>query len=265
MIDYRKNNKWTVYIHIISKNITGYENDKYYVGITCKNPKDRWKSGNGYKGQCFEYAISKYGWDNIEHIIFSSSITKKEAERMEETLICKLNSNNKKFGYNRTNGGNAFNGMSYENNPNSVMVICLNTLEIFDSVSRANDWVGFKKGCSLISNFCNKTTKSPSVGKHPITKERLIWDYYEDGRKYVIKTPPEKNNHRTRPVICLSTMEEFKTITSACKKYGLSRTYMRKMIRLNKTYGLDENNVKLMWMYLEDYKKINQEEGVVID
>lgn len=34
MIDSRENNVWTVYVHIIPKEISDYDYDKYYVGIT---------------------------------------------------------------------------------------------------------------------------------------------------------------------------------------------------------------------------------------
>lgn len=34
MIDYREDAKWTVYIHIVPKELSGYDWDKYYVGIT---------------------------------------------------------------------------------------------------------------------------------------------------------------------------------------------------------------------------------------
>ena len=34
MIDYREDNQWTVYVHIVPKELSGYKNDKYYVGIT---------------------------------------------------------------------------------------------------------------------------------------------------------------------------------------------------------------------------------------
>ena len=105
MIDNRKNNIWTVYIHIVPKSISGYDYDKYYVGITSKTVKERWKSkGLGYINQMFYYAIQKYGWDNIEHYIIANHLTENEAEQMEKTLILKLKSNNK-YGYNVTEGG----------------------------------------------------------------------------------------------------------------------------------------------------------------
>lgn len=54
-IDYRENNKWTVYVHISPSN-------KYYVGITKLKPEIRWGSdGSGYKRQILWRAVQKYG------------------------------------------------------------------------------------------------------------------------------------------------------------------------------------------------------------
>lgn len=120
MIDYRENAKWTVYVHIVPKTISGYDYDKYYVGITSMKPKARWgKNGNGYnhkrgRKQFFYNAIQKYGWNNIEHYIFSSNLTENEAKEMEKTLICKLNSNGV-YGYNLTNGGDGMLGFLPKN------------------------------------------------------------------------------------------------------------------------------------------------------
>lgn len=47
MIDNRENNHWTVYVHIIPKELSGYDWDKYYVGITSQLPSKRWKNGSG--------------------------------------------------------------------------------------------------------------------------------------------------------------------------------------------------------------------------
>ena len=47
---------WTVYKHTSPSN-------KVYIGITAKEPKDRWMSGYGYrKNDHFNKAILKYGW-----------------------------------------------------------------------------------------------------------------------------------------------------------------------------------------------------------
>lgn len=74
---------WSVYIHITPSN-------KYYVGITSKEPCERWRNGFGYYSQKYFYnAIQKYGWDNIYHEIVASNLTKEEANNFEKLLIQK--------------------------------------------------------------------------------------------------------------------------------------------------------------------------------
>ena len=107
MIDYRDDARWTVYIHIVPKDISGYDHDKYYVGITSKDdPNRRWENGCGYKGQQYFWnAIQKYGWCNIIHDIVAEHLTKDEACNMEKILIKELKSCDATYGYNRTTGG----------------------------------------------------------------------------------------------------------------------------------------------------------------
>ena len=105
MIDYREDNKWTVYVHIVPKEISGYEWDKYYVGITSIGVKARWGSdGNMYKKQGFYNAIQKYGWDNIQHEIIADNLTLEEASMLEIRLIKELDSYGD-HGYNNNLGG----------------------------------------------------------------------------------------------------------------------------------------------------------------
>lgn len=93
--------KWAVYVHI------NKENGKKYVGITSKeNPNHRWNSGRGYQENTHLYAaIQKYGWDKFEHIILYSGLSEQEAKSMERRLIAKWDTQNPKFGYNMTSGG----------------------------------------------------------------------------------------------------------------------------------------------------------------
>lgn len=85
-------------------------NGKNYFGITSRNPIERWgKNGNGYKSSPYFYAaIQKYGWDNFEHIILFTNFTKEQACLKEQELIKQFNSNNRKYGYNSTSGGDIF-------------------------------------------------------------------------------------------------------------------------------------------------------------
>ena len=106
MTDYIEDKKWTVYVHIVPKELSGYEWDKYYVGITSNEVNKRWKNGQGYNGQpYFKRAIDKYGWKNIEHEIIANNLTRDEAQEFEKRLILLLKSNIQDYGYNISNGG----------------------------------------------------------------------------------------------------------------------------------------------------------------
>lgn len=80
---------------------------KVYIGITKKNPIDRWAGGFGYEHQSYFFkAIVKYGWLNISHEILYTDLTKKEAEEKEIELIDKYKSSDYNYGYNIDLGGN---------------------------------------------------------------------------------------------------------------------------------------------------------------
>lgn len=88
-----------VYIHTCP-------NGKKYIGQhTGNDPKDRWRSnGRGYLNQVFYRAIEKYGWNNIEHVIYECD-TIAEMNYLERYLISYYQSNNPKYGYNMSEGG----------------------------------------------------------------------------------------------------------------------------------------------------------------
>ena len=98
--------KWKVYMHVVPKELSGYKYDKYYIGITQQSLTKRWQHGCGYYSCTFFYkAIQKYGWDNMEHLVVAEDLSEIEAKKMEVELIAKYNSNNSKYGYNLTKGG----------------------------------------------------------------------------------------------------------------------------------------------------------------
>lgn len=100
-------NKYTVYVHISPSK-------KYYVGLTSLKPNFRWgRNGHGYQSQYFSRAIRKYGWDNFEHIIVAEELPKEEACTLEKMLINALQSNNHKYGYNITDGGDGTDGFHH--------------------------------------------------------------------------------------------------------------------------------------------------------
>lgn len=105
---------WCAYVHISPSN-------KYYVGVTSKEPKIRWgNNGNGYQTQYFSRAIQKYGWDNFQHEIIAENLTEDEAKNFEKVLINKLRSNERDFGYNITEGGDGVCGFGLQGELNPM-------------------------------------------------------------------------------------------------------------------------------------------------
>lgn len=257
--------KWIVYIH-------KSPNNKFYVGITSQKPNNRWRNGWGYiRSNCndhFTNAIKKYGWNNFEHIIYAENLSKYEAGNLEQKLISILRSNDRRFGYNKESGGFCNKHMHEEakeklsksqpkyfgkDNHESKPVICLNNLKIFDCVSDANRWVGYREDSSLISNFLQGTTNCKSMGKHPETGERLNWAYYDENKTYVITPPPDRSHNKKSQrvkVVCLDTKEIYNSFKSAIKHTKNSYWDIRLSCENKETR-------KLHWQYYEDYLKMN--------
>jgi group I intron endonuclease len=80
---------------------------RIYIGITRQNPPSkRWNSGTGYKyNTYFTRTIKKYGWANFTHEILASGLTEDEAKKEEIRLISEYKSNERKYGFNISSGG----------------------------------------------------------------------------------------------------------------------------------------------------------------
>lgn len=91
--------KYVVYKH------TNRINGKVYIGITRQDLNKRWQNGYGYMGTYFWNAVQKYGWDNFDHEILLSGLTKEEACEEEKRLIAEYQAQDKEHGYNIMEGG----------------------------------------------------------------------------------------------------------------------------------------------------------------
>jgi group I intron endonuclease len=58
-------------------------------------------------------------------------------------------------------------------------IICLNTGEVFPTMMDAARWCGLSNSSS-IGQICNHTGQRKTAGKHPITKEKLKWEFYNE-------------------------------------------------------------------------------------
>ena len=170
-------NNYVVYLHTSPSG-------KRYVGITGSPIEQRWRHGNGYfRNKYFARAIKKYGWDNFKHEILAEGLSKFEAEKIEQSLIARYQSNVRAFGYNIKNGGDS-NGKHAEeskrlmsenrkgkgtqprsettrekmrenhkggNPPKSVL--CVETGKVYKSINDAAKAVSINK--KVISNCCH--------------------------------------------------------------------------------------------------------------
>lgn len=91
---------FTVYMHVTP-------NNKKYIGITSRSLAQRWRrNGEGYKNcSLFWKAINKYGWENIEHKIIFEELSSFDAKKMEILLIRIYRTQDSRYGYNLTAGG----------------------------------------------------------------------------------------------------------------------------------------------------------------
>lgn len=79
---------------------------RVYIGITRMKPEQRWARGKNYKcNTYFTRTVEKYGWDNFTHEILADGLTEQEAKEMEIALIKKHRSNERKYGFNISSGG----------------------------------------------------------------------------------------------------------------------------------------------------------------
>ena len=169
-------------------------NDKKYVGIThhSDNPNRRWINGKGYfRNKHFSDAIKRYGWDQFEHIVIAKGLSKDKACALEQELISKYKAQDRKFGYNITNGGEFFHHTEeskrlmsenrkgkglhkfseehkqkmrehHRGGSNSKKVRCVETNQVFESINAAARHINKNK--KLISNCCNKVPHFNTAG-----------------------------------------------------------------------------------------------------
>ena len=130
-------------------------------------------------------------------------------------------------------------------------VICVNTMEIFDGISIAQE----KYGIDNISANCNGTIKS--AGKDPITGKPLVWMYYEE---YLKNGLAKYNNKVYTKVVCLNNNYLFNSMVDACSWCGLKT--QSSIVQFLKNNGNHKyagkhpiTGEKLRWMYYDDYIK----------
>lgn len=81
-------------------------NGKVYIGRS-GNVAQRWHTKKHAYKQCTALynAFNKYGWNNFDHLILFDNLTYDQSIELEQAMIKQYKSNENKFGYNLTEGG----------------------------------------------------------------------------------------------------------------------------------------------------------------
>ena len=225
---------YKVYVHI------NKFNNKKYVGITKQNLNKRWQYGHGYfnkgKTNYFWNAIQKYGWNGFEHIVLDDNLTYDEANNKERYYIALYNSNNSKYGYNLTLGGDGFCGQ--KRSEETKLKISNSLKEYYKD--KHSYWYGKKIPPEVIEK--QKRTKKLNPYRH--TKE---WKLQHS------KQLKGANNVRSRPVRCINTGATFSNSREAAEYYNTDSSRIHKCCKgIEKSSGKHpETGEKLFWEYVD--------------
>ena len=209
-----ENGHYSVYAHINKLN------GKIYVGVTSTDPKTRWKNGKAYRENGHMYnAFKKYGWDNFEHEIIASMLTKEEALHMEKLLIENLDLKNPQVGYNMIDGGSLPPHYAGKEHPNYGKPLPKLTRQ---HISEA------RKGQNLGRKHSEET-------KEKIRQSRLGKPHLcsEDRKKKVSERMTGANNPRAKQVVCIETGQVFQTAIEASMFIGKSKGAVKSAIHTN--------------------------------
>ena len=270
---------YIIYIHISP-------NNKRYIGITCQEPRHRWRKGLGYKyNQYFTNAINKYGWDNFQHIIVAKGLTEDEAKWLEVELIKIWDSTNKKKGYNITLGGDGSTGRECseetkrkigdanrgkslseehkrkisENSPH----LKGENHPMYGKRGKDNPNYGkthteeTKKKISEANKGKQSRNKGKSLSeetKKKISKSHKDKTHTEETKKKISESHKGmnigKDNPSAKSVICLTTKKIFYTIKEASEYYNCCSSNIIKCCKgEHKSCGRYKNQ-RLIWKYL---------------
>ena len=200
-------------------------NGKVYVGQTIHGdkPNKRWSNGNKYKNNPYFWsAIQKYGWDNFEHEVIASRLTKKEACNFEKLLISKLNTYNRKFGYNLTLGGEGSHGRFPTEETKRKISEALKgrklSIETKEKIGMAS--AGRNIGRKHTEEELKKMREKRSLSKRDYTKRHNNYKCSEETKKKI-----QESSHKKAVLqkdINGNILNKYNSLSSASRKTGIN-------------------------------------------
>lgn len=197
--------RYNVYKH------TNLINNKSYIGITSQRCENRWGiNGKGYKLQPkFFNAIQKYGWNNFQHDILYTNLSKDAALEIESKLIKKYNTIEN--GYNVSPYGNI----------ESKRIICLTTQKIFNSINEA----------AAYGNVDNSSLSHYLKGEWDTCGElngiKLTWEFldYPDKNKEAQQLREQRKQHREQKFYTTDALEIVELYKNGASIRQLAKDY----------------------------------------
>ncbi len=232
---------FSVYIH-------KFPNGKQYVGMTSNEPERRWQNGYGYRRNKVMFEdIKKYGWNNIDHILFNDEgilYTEEEASYIEQCLIDSWDLTSVEKGYNLETGGIS----SYTLHKNTKKKLSLingkpiiqysfdgNKIKEFCSINDAERELKIER--RNISACCKNQRKSAGG---------YIWRYKANNLESV-----KPQSLQIKPIVQYSLdgtiINQFSSMAEASKKLNISLSGISKCCKgnLKSAYGY-------IWRFKED-------------
>lgn len=230
--------------------ITCLANGKVYIGQST-NINARWKDHIRrlkickHDNQYLQNAFNKYGEKNFKfEVICECEHDFDTLNTLEIEYIKKFNALDRKVGFNiSSGGGNAYSlaGKSEDEIHDIYKKIVKSRLDKWRKIGNP------RKGCHIGDEQKAYLSKINSGELHPM---------YGTKRVEHSKKMKGGNNPRAKKVVCLNTLEIFECAKEAGERYKTTNSNILKCCRhIQRTAGKDENGNKLMWMYLDEYKK----------
>ena len=250
-------------------------NDDTYIVIDCRNSNIEWVKDNILSSKLSQYYdLSIIDWDKCEldsmtSIAIATNNLWNDGKSVQEIVkILKVSNSTVTKYLTRFHklGMNSYDYNEERSKFKSRKVVCLNTKEIFKSITEASTLYNVDAGS--ISECCMKHRKSAGS----CNNKKLVWAYYEDYISYSedeIQKILDDEGGNSRKVICLNTGQIFKSIIEATKFYGFkSKSAISGCCNKRvKSAGKDETTgEKLRWMYYEEYLESisSSEEGAFL-